>query len=251
VFDGKYDCAASGDGIEGRVIDVTVFCSKCGNQIQSGVAFCPACGQPALSTSSQPAESAVTAASSSSGLPPGNYPAATYQAAPAAVAPTYVTSGVTYAGFWLRVVAYLIDGAITGIVFMALFIPFAVTTGLTAALSGVHAGEDPRDVSALLTGTFFLGIISMVAIAFLGAWIYHAKMESSSWQATVGKRVLRLRVTDMNGARVTFARASGRHFGKLITGMIPLGVGFALAGLTERRQAIHDMLASCLVLRDI
>ena len=193
----------------------------------------------------------MTAAGSSSGLPPGAYPAAAYQAAPAAVAPAYVTSGVTYAGFWLRVVAYLIDGAITGIVFMALFIPFAVTTGLTAALSGVHPGEDPRDVGAVLTGTFFLGIISMVAIAFLGAWIYHAKMESSSWQATVGKRVLRLRVTDMNGARVTFARASGRHFGKLITGMIPLGIGFALAGLTERRQAIHDMLASCLVLRDI
>jgi uncharacterized RDD family membrane protein YckC len=75
-------------------------------------------------------------------------------------------------------------------------------------------------------------------------------MESSSWQATLGKKVLNLRVTDLYGAPVSFSRATGRHFGKLITGLIPLGVGFMLAGLTERRQALHDMLASCLVLRD-
>lgn len=57
-------------------------------------------------------------------------------------------------------------------------------------------------------------------------------------------------MTDLNGARVTFGRATGRHFAKLITGLIPLGVGFMLAGLTERRQALHDMIAGCLVLRD-
>jgi uncharacterized RDD family membrane protein YckC len=75
-------------------------------------------------------------------------------------------------------------------------------------------------------------------------------MESSSWQATLGKKALNLRVADMYGAPISFARASGRHFAKLITGMIPLGVGFMLAGLTQRRQALHDMIASCLVLRD-
>ena len=75
-------------------------------------------------------------------------------------------------------------------------------------------------------------------------------MESSSWQATLGKKVLNLRVTDMAGARISFGKATGRHFAKLITGLIPLGIGFAMAGLTEKRQALHDMLASCLVLRD-
>jgi uncharacterized RDD family membrane protein YckC len=180
-------------------------------------------------------------------LPPGNYS----PVAAAAVAPVvYGHPGVQFAGFWLRVVAYLIDSVIMGLGFMALFIPFAVMTGLTAALGSIHPGEDPRDVGALLGGTFFLGLITLVSLALLGGWLYHAKMESSSWQATLGKKALNLRVTDMAGTRVTFGRATGRHFAKLITGLIPLGVGFALAGLTERRQALHDMLAGCLVLRD-
>ena len=101
-----------------------------------------------------------------------------------------------------------------------------------------------------LAGRFFWASSPLVSLAILGGWLYHAKMESSSWQATLGKKALNLRVTDMAGARVTFGRATGRHFAKLITGLIPLGVGFALAGLTERRQALHDMLAGCLVLRD-
>jgi len=61
---------------------------------------------------------------------------------------------------------------------------------------------------------------------------------------------LSLRVTDLNGAPVTFGRASGRYFAKIITGLIPFGIGYMLAGLTERRQALHDMIAGCLVLRD-
>ncbi|MDP9338105.1 MAG: RDD family protein, partial [Acidobacteriota bacterium] len=157
---------------------------------------------------------------------------------------------VQFAGFWLRVVAYLIDGLVVGVAFAALFIPFAVMTGLFAALGSIRPGEDPRDAGAALGVTFFLGIFTIVALAILGGWLYHAKLESSSWQATRGKKALNLRVTDMAGARVTFGRATGRHFAKIITGLIPLGVGFALAGLTERRQALHDMLAGCLVLRD-
>ncbi len=213
-----------------------------------GVAFCPACGQPALNSSVAAASAGIAGgATPVAALPAGNYP----PVAPQVAAPVvYGQPAVQFAGFWLRVVAYLIDGVIMGLAFMALFIPFAVMTGLTAALGSIHPGEDPRDVGALLGGTFFLGLITIIALAILGGWLYHAKMESSSWQATLGKKALNLRVTDLAGARVTFARATGRHFAKLITGLIPLGVGFALAGLTERRQALHDMLASCLVLRD-
>ena len=224
-----------------------MYCSKCGNLVADGVAFCPACGQPALSTTTSANAGIAVGATPVAALPAANYPpVAPYVAAPV----VYGQPSVQFAGFWLRVVAYLIDGVIMGLGFMALFIPFAVMTGLTAALGSMHPGEDPRDVGALLGGTFFLGLITVVALAILGGWLYHAKMESSSWQATLGKKALNLRVTDMAGARVTFGRATGRHFAKLITGLIPLGVGFALAGLTERRQALHDMLAGCLVLRD-
>jgi len=157
---------------------------------------------------------------------------------------------VQYAGFWLRVVAYIIDGIVVGLVFLAMLVPFALTSGLAALAGRVHAGDEPRDIAEALGPVFFLGFLTIVSLAFLGAWLYHAKMESSSWQATLGKKVLNLRVTDMAGARVSFGKATGRHFAKIITGLIPLGIGFAMAGLTEKRQALHDMLASCLVLRD-
>jgi len=60
---------------------------------------------------------------------------------------------------------------------------------------------------------------------------------------------LGLVVTDMNGLRISFARASGRFFAKIITGLVPLYIGYIMAGFTEKKQALHDMIASCLVLR--
>ena len=80
-------------------------------------------------------------------------------------------------------------------------------------------------------------------------WLYHALLESSEWQATVGKRVLGLVVTDMAGQRVSFGRSTGRHFGKIITNLVPAFIGYLLAGFTEKKQALHDMIAGCLVLR--
>lgn len=87
-------------------------------------------------------------------------------------------------------------------------------------------------------------------LALMLSWIYYASMESSSWQATLGKKILGLRVTDLAGNRITFARASGRFFGKILSGMI-LGIGFLMAGFTARKQALHDILAGCLVLRQL
>jgi uncharacterized RDD family membrane protein YckC len=226
-----------------------VYCSKCGSRVEDGAAFCPACGQPVQPAASMSAGLPVGTSSAvvlPSGYDPNAYPTASSTAPPI----VYAQSSVQYAGFWLRVVAYLIDSIILSVGFMALFIPFAIMTGLTAVLGNIHPGDDPREVGAVLGGTFFLGLFTVASLAFLGAWLYHAKMESSSWQATLGKKALNLRVTDLYGARISFARASGRHFAKLITGLVPFGVGFMLAGLTERRQALHDIIAGCLVLRD-
>src|ERR1700693_3188554 len=227
----------------------TVYCAKCGSLVEDGVAFCPACGQPVQPSTSASAGLPV-GASSAAALPSGYDPSVYPVASPTGPPVVYAQTSVQYAGFWLRVVAYLIDSVVLGLGFMALFVPFAILTGLTAVLGNIHPGEDPRDVGAVLGGTFFLGLFTVMSLAFLGGWLYHAKMESSSWQATLGKKALNLRVTDFYGARISFARASGRHFAKLITGMIPFGIGFIMAGFTERRQALHDMIASCLVLRD-
>lgn len=101
-----------------------------------------------------------------------------------------------------------------------------------------------------------IGIISVVAgsilllvLIFLTiGWLYYAIMESSTPQGTLGKMAVGIKVIDMQGNRITFARATGRFFGKIISKMI-LYVGFIMAGFTEKKQALHDIMADCLVVR--
>jgi uncharacterized RDD family membrane protein YckC len=222
-----------------------VFCSKCGSNVQDGTAFCPQCGQPTGTLASPSlARPASTAAPVAGGLPPAaNYPAGVYSSG----VPAAYAVALPYAGFWIRFVAYLIDALIMGVLFIALFVPFAALTGLTAALGKVSAGDE--EVKNMIGGAFILGLFCIGIIAFLAGWLYHAKMESSSWQATLGKRAVNLKVTDLTGNPITFQRATGRYFAKIITGLIPLAIGYIMAAFTERRQAVHDMIASTLVLR--
>jgi len=85
-------------------------------------------------------------------------------------------------------------------------------------------------------------------VGFLCAWIYFASLESSASQATLGKRMLGLKVADLSGGRISFGRATGRYFAKILSGVILL-IGYIMAGFTEKKQALHDMLAGTLVLR--
>jgi len=79
-------------------------------------------------------------------------------------------------------------------------------------------------------------------------WIYFAAMESSALQGTLGKLALGIKVTDMAGNRVSFGQATGRWFGKWIYTLV-LTVGWWMAAFTSRRQALHDMMAGCVVVR--
>lgn len=79
-------------------------------------------------------------------------------------------------------------------------------------------------------------------------WLYTAGLESGPMQATLGKRLLGIQVTDLAGNRISFARASGRFFGIFLSTII-LGIGLLMAAFTKRKQALHDMMASCLVVR--
>jgi len=153
---------------------------------------------------------------------------------------------VEYAGFWLRFLAFLIDNAVMGIAFVLILIPLIFLTGLGGFISEFHPKEDMNDVGIfMLIGLLFLA--ATVSLVF--TWLYHALMESSEWQATVGKKLLGLVVTDMAGQRVSFWRATARHFAKIITNMVPAFIGYIMAAFTEKKQALHDMLAGCLVLR--
>ncbi|MCY7409592.1 MAG: RDD family protein, partial [Chitinophagales bacterium] len=98
------------------------------------------------------------------------------------------------------------------------------------------------------------GMITMMATAYIGLitsgivlnWLYYAFMESSTKQATLGKMALNIKVTDMQGNRITFLNATGRYFGKIISSLI-MGIGYIMAGFTEKKQALHDIVAGTLV----
>lgn len=136
-----------------------------------------------------------------------------------------------YAGFWLRFVAYVIDSAIVGV------LPVIVALIITPIFF-----ISSRAVAALGVIFFIVPVVGTVG------WLYYALMESSTFQATLGKRVLALKVTGMNGEPISFGRASGRFFAKILSSM-PLMLGYVMAAFTPRKQALHDLIAACLVIR--
>jgi uncharacterized RDD family membrane protein YckC len=214
-----------------------VYCSKCGVLMADGAAFCSNCGQ-AFGVAITPHSPAMA---SSVALPVGGSAAAIPDYAGFAAA-----SRVEYAGFWLRFLALLIDNVVMGIGFVLILIPLIFLTGLGGLLSQIHPDEELNDAGIFV----LIGLIFLVAtVSLVFTWLYHALMESSEWQATVGKKAFGLVVTDMAGQRVSFARSTGRHFGKIISNMVPLFIGYIMAGFTEKKQALHDMLAGCMVLR--
>jgi uncharacterized RDD family membrane protein YckC len=89
--------------------------------------------------------------------------------------------------------------------------------------------------------------LGLNGVSILAGWLYYALLESSSWQGTIGKKVLGLRVTDMNGNQISFGKATGRYFGMILSGMICL-VGFIMVAFTEKKQGLHDIMAGTLVL---
>jgi uncharacterized RDD family membrane protein YckC len=213
-----------------------VFCSKCGATLSAGSAFCTTCGNPIGPTT---ASAALPPAYPPSALPP--------LAAYGGVAGMTTARSFVYAGFWLRFVAYLIDSIILGLVLVALLIPFALMTGVASQLQ--FAARHPNVQNPAGAAAVGLTILVMIVLAIVLPWLYHAYLESGPKQATWGKQAIGLYVTDLSGNPVTFARASGRFFAKIITGLIPLAIGYIMAAFTERRQALHDMIAGCLVLR--
>ena len=86
------------------------------------------------------------------------------------------------------------------------------------------------------------------ALGTVVEWLYHSLMESSRYQGSLGKMALGIVVTDMSGRRISFGRATARHFSKIVSGLT-IYIGFMMAGWTRQKQALHDMIAGCLVIR--
>jgi len=146
------------------------------------------------------------------------------------------TATVEYAGFWARVVAYMIDMIILGL----LTIPINVV-----GLFVIGTTKGTQDQLDAVTGRIMLiafGVCTIVAI------LYFSVFESLKPQATPGKMVMRVEVTDSNGKRVSFGRALARNLAKILSS-IPFNIGFLMAAFTGRKQALHDMVTGCLVVK--
>lgn len=142
--------------------------------------------------------------------------------------PSLLRQSSIYAGFWKRLAAYIID-------FMIIIIP-SLIAGLLLGIGQIALGNS--DPETLENAGNAAGLLVM--------WLYFALMESSTKQATVGKMALGIKVTDADGHKISFGRATGRHFGKIIS-WFTLGIGFIMIAFTEKKQGLHDLLANCLV----
>jgi len=143
-----------------------------------------------------------------------------------------VNETLKYAGFWRRFAAYTMDSVI-----------IAYALNQLGALAWTFFRLITREYE---TTQEYVGMY-LIALSIPFAWVYFSGMESSPLQATISKLAVGLRVTDLQGQRISFGRATGRFFAKWLSGTILL-IGYLVAGFTEKKQALHDRIAGCLVL---
>lgn len=158
-------------------------------------------------------------------------------------------SSTKYAGFWLRFVAYIIDNIIIQIIQSFVIIPVLGVMGIGFASASAF---DWDDISGAETVGMLIAFISamsaLVIVSLIIQVLYYALMESSKNKATLGKMALGLEVVDMDGKKLDFGKALIRQLGKIISGMIFL-IGYIMAGFTEKKQALHDIIAGTLVVK--
>ena len=126
-----------------------------------------------------------------------------------------------YAGFWRRLLAYAIDAILLG----------AITTPLFMLLLSRGVGEQAANLLTIVI-----------------SWMYFAVFESSDWQATPGKKLLGLVVTDEQGQKISVIRATKRYFAKLLSALL-FGIGIFMVAFTSRKQGLHDKLFHTLVFK--
>ena len=143
---------------------------------------------------------------------------------------TILTGGekVKYAGFWIRFVAILIDGIVV-------FIPLVLLLVVLMSLSSMNGPDEDGIIGVI----WYFGSI-------LAILLYFVLMQSSRWQATVGKRSVGIQVTTTKGGRVSFLRSLGRYLASILSGFFY--IGYILAGITPRKQALHDFMAGTVVI---
>jgi uncharacterized RDD family membrane protein YckC len=143
-------------------------------------------------------------------------------------APAPAPASVRYGGFWRRFGAFWIDGILLWI----------ATSVLQVSMGADLFARDFADPQILLSNLIGMGI----------GWLYCALLESGPRQATLGQMVVGVKVTDLLHRRISFARATGRHFAQIVSALFLL-IGYLMIAFTEKKQGLHDMMAGCLVVR--
>ncbi len=131
-----------------------------------------------------------------------------------------------YGGVWRRGIAAAIDWLLIGVV-------VSLSIGYHGQLAPPHST---------------VKVVVYYALAVLLVWLYFVAMEACAWRATLGKLVVGVRVTTLDGRRIGVGRATARLLAKLLS-LALLGLGFVLAGVDARKQALHDKVAGTLVVR--
>ena len=153
-----------------------------------------------------------------------------------------------FAGFWLRLVAFIIDSIVLSVVYLVFLQP--LFTSLSPWRYDEWKDADTGGASAHFSGALwpqgYFGYAELILVVI--AILYHAFMESSKYQASFGKLALELKVTDAEGEKLHFAKALLRNASKIISS-ITVFVGYLMAGMTTRKQALHDIIAHTLVVK--
>ena len=190
-------------------------CPKCGTGNAIGARFCMQCGSPLVAGVAGPA-----------GAP-------SPQAGPA------------YAGFWIRVAAVLIDAVLLAIAQQPLNAAFSA---FMPKPPNFHGGPDLGALFEWLSGASSYFIAGGVAGMFV-AWLYYGFFESSSKQGSPGKMALGLKVTDLDGRRISFGRASVRYAASILSALLAYG-GYLMGAFTQKKQTLHDILVGTVVIRE-
>lgn len=157
------------------------------------------------------------------------------------------------AGFWWRLLAYIVDTVIISFCNAIALHPLLGSFGIAFPKYSPWEIMKRQQENPLLSPFELLGVtpadfflIQLFSICVF--WIYYAVWESSKSQATPGKMLFGLVVTDTEGVQISFLKATGRTLGKYLSA-VTLLIGFIMAAFTEKKQALHDILAGCLVLK--
>lgn len=153
-----------------------------------------------------------------------------------------------FAGFWKRFAAWIIDYILLNIVIYIIELLLFPILGINlSSMFNQSANTVDPYGQVTFTNEFLYTFFIVILMSIIINWLYYALMECSSKQGTIGKMAVGIKVTDYQGERIGFGRATGRFFAKYISGFI-LCIGYFMAGFTSNKQALHDIIASTYVI---